>query len=317
MSASVNVRTPCRLHFGMFSFGCEDRPQFGGVGVMVEPPSVCVSIQPADRFSVRGDHAGRARQFVELAASTWQLPSLPNCRVEIRSPGDHTGLGVGTQLGLAIAAGLRRFLQLPELPVALLARAVGRGQRSAVGTYGFQLGGMIVDAGKHEEDQLGTLARRVALPAAWRFVLVRSTVERGLAGDREKDAFAKLPPVPDDVTRELWRITNEQMAPAVARADCAEFGEAVYQFGRLAGECFATEQGGPFASLLIERLVTSIRDQGVPGVGQSSWGPTVFAITENNTAANELANWIRGNAKCRECYVTIARPKNTGVATTD
>ena len=50
------------------------------------------------------------------------------------------------------------------------------------------------------------------------------------------------------------------MLPALDRADCAAFGEAVYRFGRLAGECFAAVQGGPFANREIGRLIDAIRD---------------------------------------------------------
>jgi beta-ribofuranosylaminobenzene 5'-phosphate synthase len=314
---AVHVRTPCRLHFGMFSFGHADRPEFGGVGAMIEPPNVEITIAASDGFSARGAHSGRVRQFVAAATRSWDLPSLPNCQIDVSSPADHTGLGVGTQLGLATAAGLRRFLLLPDLPAPALAAAVGRGQRSAVGTYGFQLGGLIVDAGKTRGGQLGSLGSRVELPGAWRIVLVNSMESPGLAGDREAEAFANLPLVPVSMTHELWRITNEQMLPAAARADCTEFGEAVYQFGRLAGECFATVQGGPFASPLIERLVASIRDHGLTGVGQSSWGPTVFAITENDSAAKRLANWMHGSDAFRECEISIARPNNTGALIAD
>ena len=65
----VQVRTPCRLHFGMFSFGHADRPQFGGVGAMIEPPSVEVTLSPSERFEVHGSLADRAKQFVERAAA--------------------------------------------------------------------------------------------------------------------------------------------------------------------------------------------------------------------------------------------------------
>ena len=52
MTAAVHVQAPCRLHFGMFSFGHADRAEFGGVGVMIEPPNVQVAISAADSFSV-------------------------------------------------------------------------------------------------------------------------------------------------------------------------------------------------------------------------------------------------------------------------
>src|SRR4051812_48106369 len=98
MTTAVTVRTPCRLHFGMFSFGQPDRAQFGGVGVMIEPPNVEVEITPAECFAAHGSLADRTRQVVELLLDRWNLATLPECNIFVCSPGDHTGLGVGTQL---------------------------------------------------------------------------------------------------------------------------------------------------------------------------------------------------------------------------
>jgi beta-ribofuranosylaminobenzene 5'-phosphate synthase len=327
MTEAVHIRTPCRLHFGMFSFGHPSRPQFGGVGALVDPPAVDVEIKPAAHFHVTGSLSERAEQFAQSAAAAWQLPMPPPCQISVRAPSDHIGLGVGTQLGLAIAGGLRRFLQLPEITVEALASAVGRAGRSAVGTYGFQQGGLIVDAGHlvgwappttaQGHASVGgahptRLQRRLALPGEWRFVLVRPANQRGLAGATESDAFARLPPVPDHVTRELWRIADDQLLPAAECADCNAFGEAVYQFGRLAGECFAAVQGGPFASGEIAGLVAAIRARGIPGVGQSSWGPTVFAICSSQSEAEVLDEWLRHQLAAGSPEISIASPNNEG-----
>jgi len=312
MSAAVKVRTPCRLHFGMFGFGYVERAQFGGVGAMIEPPCVEIEVSPADRFAARGALVDRTRQVVELLVDRWKLTSMPAGEMTVRSPCEHTGLGVGTQLNLAIAAGLRRFLNLPETSLEEMAGTVGRGARSAVGTYGFQLGGLIVDAGKEPGQALGKLAKRVALPATWRFILFCRPDERGLAGSNEATAFGRLPPVPQEVTRELWQITNDEILPAVEQSDCRMFGEAIFRFGRLAGECFAAVQRGPFASVEIERLVDSIREFGVPGAGQSSWGPTVFAVADGDQQARQLVDWIQRRSNGVEYEIVIARPNNRG-----
>jgi beta-RFAP synthase len=312
MSGEVHVQAPCRLHFGMFSFGRADRAQFGGVGVMVEPPNVEVRFSTAEQFEVAGNLGDRAERFVERAIQNWNVEKLPNCRIEVDSPADHTGLGVGTQLGLAVAAGLRRFLELPTLTVEAVAESVGRGRRSAVGTYGFQQGGLIVDAGKAAPASLAKMHARVEIPDNWRFVLIQPTSTKGLAGEHETETFAALPPVPDQVTRELWRITNEEMLPAVERNDCASFGEAVYQFGRLAGECFASAQGGPFANQQIADLVAAIRASGVAGVGQSSWGPTVFAIVESQAAADVLVKQLQADAVFGRYAMSVGRANNSG-----
>jgi predicted sugar kinase len=114
------------------------------------------------------------------------------------------------------------------------------------------------------------------------------------------------------VTRRLWDIVHHDMLPALERQSCPEFGEAVYRFGRLAGECFAAVQGGPFASREIARVIETIRDFGVAGVGQSSWGPTVFAICESEAEANRLREWLC-NRTGRGIYdLSIGKPNNEG-----
>ncbi len=308
----VHVRAPSRLHFGMFSFGHSDEPRFGGVGVMIEPPNVEVKITWANEFIVDGAHADRVRQFAAGAVRCWKLASLPNCRLEVDAPPDHTGLGVGTQLGLAVALGIRQYLGLPNLPAVELAASAGRGGRSSVGTYGFELGGLIVDGGKREGDRVGELVCRLPLPEEWRFVLIRPQDEKGLAGECEARAFAELPPVPRAITQRLWEITNVRMLPAVQTADCAGFGDAVYEFGRLAGDCFAVAQGGPFANPQIAKLVKNIRDYGVNGVGQSSWGPTVFAIVANEAEAKQLVSWLQSTDNFDAVEISVSLPNNSG-----
>jgi beta-RFAP synthase len=296
----------------MFSFGHADQPQFGGIGVMIDPPAVEVTITPAPRFHVSGSHTDRVKAFVELAAARWQLSGLPSCEIFVRSPRDHIGLGVGTQMGLSVAVGLRRFLGLVELPIDALAVDIGRAKRSAVGTHGFHHGGLIVDAGHRAGQSVGDLAIRVAVPPAWRFVLIAPPGQQGLAGAHESDAFARLPPVPESVTRQLWQITERDMLPALERDDCSVFGDAVYRFGRLAGECFSAVQDGPFANEEIANLVDAIRSFGVTGVGQSSWGPTVFAICSSSSEAETLVESLRSLPDLRPCDFDIAAPSNLG-----
>jgi predicted sugar kinase len=149
------------------------------------------------------------------------------------------------------------------------------------------------------------------LPDAWRIALVRPRGIQGRAGDYESEAFRLLPPVPIEVTRELCRIRDAEMLLSLARSDCAAFGEAVFRFGQLAGKCFASIQGGPFASSELAGIVAAIRDYGVSGTGQSSWGPTVFAFLEHEAAASAMCEFLR-HSLAVDCDFMIARPNNTG-----
>ncbi|MCA9172487.1 MAG: hypothetical protein KDB23_32705, partial [Planctomycetales bacterium] len=56
--------------------------------------------------------------------------------------------------------------------------------------------------------------------------------------------------------------------------------------------CFAACQGGPYASPQLERIVAMVRNRGYAGVGQSSWGPTLFAFVDSPDAAREFCEWF-------------------------
>jgi predicted sugar kinase len=68
----------------------------------------------------------------------------------------------------------------------------------------------------------------------------------------------------------------------------AAFGDAVHEFNRRAGEPFAAAQGGAYASPAIAELIVELRALGIRGVGQSSWGPTVFAMVPDSDTALSL-----------------------------
>ena len=67
---SVTVRTPGRLHFGLFCPGEPVRPgrRFGGAGLMVERPAIHVEIADAPAWSAEGPSADRALTFARQAA---------------------------------------------------------------------------------------------------------------------------------------------------------------------------------------------------------------------------------------------------------
>jgi beta-ribofuranosylaminobenzene 5'-phosphate synthase len=45
------------------------------------------------------------------------------------------------------------------------------------------------------------------------------------------------------------------------------------------GACFAPAQGGIYSTAQAPLIVDAVRDMGFVGVGQSSWGPTLYAFS--------------------------------------
>ena len=100
-------------------------------------------------------------------------------------------------------------------------------------------------------------------------------------------------------------MAGAAILPAAEAGDLEAFGEAVHEFNRRAGEPFAAAQGGPYASPAVAGLIGELRQLGVAGVGQSSWGPTVFAVVGDIDIALSLALRFRGRVP-----VAVARVSN-------
>ncbi len=309
----VRVTTPSRLHFGLFSFGRTEGRQYGGVGMMVERPGLRLTIERADNTHAEGPLAERAVEFVrQVTERVEHSRAKTDYRIVIEaSPPDHIGLGTGTQLGLAVAAGVLRLSKLELSPPDELARLAGRGGRSAVGTYGFLHGGLLMEAGKNPGDTISPLIDRVELPDAWRFVLIRPLEATGLSGEDEQQAFATLPPVPDSVTQELFAEAKQTLLPAATNKNYDAFSRSLGHYSRLAGECFAARQGGPYAGERAKRMIDLLRSLGVEGVGQSSWGPTLFALQPDQGAAERLAAKLQSLAE-DPLNIVITPPANRG-----
>lgn len=326
---SVTISTPSRLHFGLLRFEQAEGPSFGGLGMMIAEPRCIVRLTASNEWHASGADANRAvasakqaLDFIATQVAEGQRPAgtaqqTPQAfQIEIlESIPAHHGLGSGTQLALAVAAGVRSLCGLPAANAEELAAMVGRGRRSAIGCHGFLRGGLLYELGSYPDEPLGRLAKRVEVPAAWRVVLITASQSPGLSGEHELHAFNQLPPVPESTTARLEQLAALAIVPAAERGDVEAFGEALFEYGRLAGECFASVQGGPYASTEIATCIETLRGLGARGVGQSSWGPTVFALVEDQARAEHLIAQLRAIPAWRGHSMRITSADNHGVLT--
>ena len=312
--SAFTIETGARLHFGLLSHRPESGRHFGGAGLMIDSPGVKLTASPSSRDEVIGP-APLIERVGNVIATYRERTRIqpPPCRIVIEnSIPPHQGLGSGTQLALAAGKALALCADEGQLQVTELARRVNRGARSALGIHGFQQGGFLVDGGKSEPDEVGRLITRTAFPGEWRILLVTPPAREGLSGSLERDAFQKLHGMPEAVTNRLCRILLMEILPAVLDADFANTAEAIYQFGQEVGAYFEPIQGGRFAHRQMEELAASLRDQGIRGVGQSSWGPTLFVIQESQAAAESLQQQLLNDPLWSRCQVQISQPRNQG-----
>jgi beta-ribofuranosylaminobenzene 5'-phosphate synthase len=289
---SLRIRTPSRLHFGLLGWDPRASRQFGGVGLMIDSPGIVLEAEPAPEWRVEGPLARRVEQIIVGLRARLNEAGVPVPPVRIRvesAPVEHVGLGVGTQLSLAVARAVLSLAGTPNVTVADLARLTGRGGRSGIGLHGFHSGGLIVDGGRKTENQLPPLLVRAAFPADWSILIVQPRGVRGLHGTDESRAFADLPPIAQSETGSLCRLVLLEMLPAVLECDLAAFGAAIEELQSRVGAAFAPAQGGIYAAPQAAAIVQELKSLGFAGAGQSSWGPSLYAFTDRLAGETDLA----------------------------
>lgn len=290
---TVFVETPARLHFGLLDLRGSLGRRFGGIGAAAPAPTLLLSASPADALSVSGEDCERASRFARQFLDHHNVLAR-GARIRIhRALPSHAGLGSGTQLALAVA---RALAELHGLPTSApdLARSVGRAARSAVGTWTFAGGGLVLEGGRRQTDaSVAPLLARLPFPATWCCVVAVPDTPPAISGSAEAAAFAELPaPAEADVQR-IAHLVLMALLPALAEGDLATFGDALTSIQTITGRWFADVQGGTFALGPTEELVRRMREWGASGVGQSSWGPTVYGIVDGADAGQRLADNVR------------------------
>ena len=321
---TVTLRAPARLHLGFLDPSASLGRRFGSIGVVIEgfETEVELSAAVADRITADTPEGAaqmdRASAYMRtLRARTGRLDTLHLRLLQVLPA--HGGFGSGTQLALAIA---RAFTQWHRIDVStpMLAHWLGRGQRSGIGIHGFDLGGLLVDGGPSVNGRPAPLLSRIALPQSWRIVVVQDERERGLAGNDEKGALAELAAMPAAHAAEICHEVLMRVLPGAASGEFDVFARGVSRVQQVLGDYFAPVQnGGAYTSAAVGRLMDWI-GKGVhqAAVGQSSWGPTGFAIVESQAHAEALEGAARA-AGLLECGLVwrIVEPRNRGAEIVD
>jgi beta-ribofuranosylaminobenzene 5'-phosphate synthase len=234
----------------------------------------------------------------------------------------HVGLGSGSQIALAVARGVCELFGR-NFPVRELARMVGRGGTSGIGTAAFEHGGFIIDGGHafgpgaekagfrpsaaSDGVRPAPVIARHDFPTGWRIVLATPRLPAGASGGREVEIFRSACPVPLEEVRETCHEVLMRMLPGVVDQDLDLFGKAVNRIQELGFKRVEIGLQPP----VIPHLIGQLREAGAACAGMSSFGPTVYAITDSQAssllrAAEEVMEEEGGG----EAW--ISAPRNTG-----
>ena len=310
-SEIFSIKAHARLHMGFFDLHGGLGRRFGSLGLALARPVTEVEASVADTFSIIGDIDAESSEniakSVKLLQKSLNLPTSLKLNIKQRIP-SHVGLGSGTQLALSLVALFNALYNL-NLSQTQMAQLSGRGARSGIGLGAFEQGGFLVDTGK-QADALPEIAIRHEFPENWRIILASDNAHVGAHGMAELQAFQRLKPMQNS----LKNMVFDHMAPALARADLLVFGAYMRDLQAYNGTYFSPVQGGMFASRNVADALAFLQQNGVACVGQSSWGPTGFAIVESESKANlHLAQLKRQFAGYIDLSFAIAQGYNQGV----
>jgi len=321
---TVLLRAPARLHLGFLDPSASLGRPFGSIGLVIEGFETEVELSAALADGVTADtpegHAQMDRAAACLRALRERSGRFEPLHLRLlRVLPAHGGFGSGTQLALAIGRAFAQWHRL-DLSTPTLAHWLGRGQRSGIGIHGFDLGGLLVDGGPAADGRPAPLLSRIALHEDWRILVVQDRREHGLAGIDEQGALAGLAAMPAARSAEICHEVLMHVLPGAANAEFGPFALGVSRVQRSLGAYFAPAQHGrAYTSAAVGRLMDWIGDSDHPAaIGQSSWGPTAFAIVESQSRAEALEHALRAADLIEPgLAVRIVAPRNRGAEIVD
>ncbi|MCD6506171.1 hypothetical protein J7M22_06055 [Candidatus Poribacteria bacterium] len=320
--SEVIVRTPSRLHFALMDLNGSLGRIDGSVGVALERPGFRIRLRRrVHGLSIEGDKAppfaDRIAHIANMMMERFDLGGLEVIVEEIIPP--HWGLGSGTQISLALAHGIARLygveLSREEAPVL-----VGRGGTSGIGVAAFYEGGFILDGGHRFPDQKssylpssaskGTPPPPVILrrdfPDEWKLLIVIPP-GRHVSGDEEVKLFTSLCPVPLCEVEKLSHIILMEMLPALIERDLDRFGDSIDRIQEVGWKRIEVEA----QEEVVRETMRFLKREGALGVGLSSWGPTLYAVSRDPESLFEKTEKFLGSLP-GEGICFLAGPNNSG-----
>ena len=318
----VIVTSSARLHMGFFDLNGSSGRMFGSMGVSINTPCTQIEIARSEKTSIEvisGHHVygHHVSENIEKIVNSLKIAHKISQDFSVKinqSIPEHTGLGSGTQLALALGAGLNRLFNL-GLTVPQIAAITQRGSRSGIGIGTFEHGGLVIDGGRGNTDAPPPIIARHDFPQEWPILLILDNAEQGAHGEHELMAFDALPKASLETAQTLTHSVLMQALPAIVERDYVEFSRAIYKLQRATGKYFAPAQGGIFKSKSVAEVLNYLYQNNVLCAGQSSWGPTGFAVFKDDLSANATLTLLQQQfSKFNNISFQLVRSKNTGAS---
>lgn len=297
----IQIQSAARLHFGFLDTGGSLGRKFGSLGLSLSNPEIEIRVRTAADLVIYGPDEGKIKLALKYAKLFYEHPRLEGQLADHPFRGEihldkmipsHQGLGSGTQLALCVVMALCQ-LHGVDCSVSEVALMVRRGLRSGIGIESFKGGGFIVDGGSADPGKESPLLLfRHSFPENWRAIVVFPPGAHGLNGRDEENVFVKMNPDPQ-ASKEICQLVLMKLLPGLIEVKLEPFAEALEQIQRITGASFADFQSGHYASSMAEDIFLKMRQLGVVGMGQSSWGPTLYGFADSPAAASRIVEDLR------------------------
>ncbi|MCK9150898.1 beta-ribofuranosylaminobenzene 5'-phosphate synthase [Methanobacterium alcaliphilum] len=295
------IKTPSRLHLTLIDLNGSIGRIDGGVGITIQEPRFVLKVEPNDSginiifkdlktlpANLMYDYSQKIENASINAMNQFDLKGGFDFFVEETYP-VHSGLGSGTQISMAAA---KAVLLLNGINVSArnLGRIVGRGGTSGIGVAAFQCGGFIVDGGHSNIEKPSFLPSSASkaspppliahyeFPEEWNIILATPKLNDQVSGKKEVNIFQEFCPIPLREVEKLSHVLLMQMMPAVLDKNIESFGNALNKIQDIGFKKVEND----LQHHLIGDIIMDMREAGAFGAGMSSFGPTVFAVTDDN-----------------------------------
>ena len=307
---SVLITSPGRLHLSLIDMNGELGRVDGGIGMALNEPSLAIEASLVNKKTEEKENPDEVVSILRRIRNRIEpgLCGYYSIKILKKLP-SHAGLGSRTQLSLSIAKAIS-VLENRNYNAVELARLVGRGGTSGIGTAAFDNGGFILDGGhvfrKSEGEKgieneeliktsfLPSSASRVLpppvifqhpLPEDWFFVLAIPVVQRGAHGTDEIEIFNQHCPINREEVGKICRIVLMRLLPSLLEKDIATFAESLTMLQWIGFKKIEVE----LQHDIIKKGLFNFFATHALGYGMSSFGPATYAVVEGQGTAKGLA----------------------------
>lgn len=295
------IETPSRLHITLIDLNGSLGRIDGGVGLTIREPNLILKAETIeDNIEVVFEESSLSKELMDEYRDKIEISAKKIIEFSKIDTGfkftlkktypAHSGLGSGTQISLAVGKIILK-LHNHDMNASKIARIVGRGGTSGIGVRAFDHGGFIIDGGHRIDEKPdflpssassappAPLITRYDFPEDWNIILAIPDVPAGASGPKEVNIFQKYCPIPLNDVQRLSHILLVKMMPSVVEGDLDSFGDSVNMIQNTGFKKIELELQDP----IINEIIENMRSEGAAGVGMSSFGPTVYAITGDKT----------------------------------